>query len=135
MKKILNRVSDHIRKDIESCKSSQHNYNQISAENEYLKSRVTSLTRENQSQSNELKHKISDLKKQMATLMKAAAETQALATPHPNDHTTSTDAPRSQAAASPDAQLPRVASAEPPLTSAMGQPVRRSEAEPALPEA
>ena len=34
MKKIPNRVSDRIRKDIESCKSSQHNYNQISAENE-----------------------------------------------------------------------------------------------------
>ena len=63
--------------------------------------------------------------------MKAAAEIQASATPHPNDPTTSTDAPRSQAAASPDAQLPRVASAETPLTSAMGQPVRRSEAEPA----
>ena len=65
--------------------------------------------------------------------MKAAAETQASATPHPNDPTTSTDAPRSQAAASPDAQLPKVASAEPPLTSAMGQPVRRSEVEPAPP--
>ena len=136
MKKIPNRVSDRIRKDIESCKSSQHNYNQISAENEYLKTRITSLTRENQSQSNELwelKHEISDLKKQMAILVKTAAETQVSATPHPNHPTTSTDAPRSQAAASPDAQLPRVASAEPPLTSAMGQPVRRSEAEPAPP--
>ena len=136
MKKIPNRVSDRFRKDIESCKSSQHNYNQISAENEYLKLRITSLTRENQSQSNELwelKHEISDLKKQMATLMKAPAETQASATPHSNDSTTSTDAPRSQAAASPDAQLPIAASAETPLTSATEQPVWRSEAEPAPP--
>ena len=65
--------------------------------------------------------------------MKAAAETQASATPHSNDSTTSTDAPRSQAAASPDAQLPIVASAETPLTSATEQPVWRSEAEPAPP--
>ena len=65
MKKIPNRVSDRIGKDIEPCKSSQHNYNQTCTENKYLKSPITSLTRENQSQSNELwelKHKIRDQK-------------------------------------------------------------------------
>ena len=64
VKKIPIKVSDRIKKDIESLKVLHDEYNKLSAENDYLKSSVKNLIEETQAQFRELW----DVKREMADL-------------------------------------------------------------------
>ena len=44
IKKIPNKVSERVKRDIEKHTTSQENHNKLYAENEYLKTRITALT-------------------------------------------------------------------------------------------
>ena len=65
IKRLPMKLSDRIKRDIERLKISNEDYDATSAENVYLKSRVSSLIQDTQSQTREiweLKHEVADLK-------------------------------------------------------------------------
>ena len=65
IKKIPNKVSEGVKRDIEKHATSQEDHNKLYAENEYLKTRITALTEVAKRQSNELwrlKHDVARLR-------------------------------------------------------------------------